>query len=102
MIMGNPKKIASMIIAKRQGSVGEDRAAQLRDESMEALAGMNKEEDESTLALKDAAMKLISGLEGKSPEIVAKAFHTMFKLVEMMPHEEYGEVIEEIGEEMEG
>jgi hypothetical protein len=95
MIMGNPKKVASMIIAKKLSGAGEDRAAQLRGESLEALESMNGEQDEGKIALQEAAGKLLAAAEGKSPELLAKAFQQMFRIVEMMPHEEYHEEIEE-------
>lgn len=95
MIMGGPKKIASMIVSKALSGADQDRAAQLRDQSIEKLSEMNPEEDEGQIALKEAAAKLIAAVEGKSPELVAKAFHTMFRVVEMMPHEEYHEEMEE-------
>ena len=95
MMMGSPRKVASLIVAKKLGG-SLDRASQLRGESEDMLEQMGSdEEDEGSVALKDAAQKLIAGLESKSPELVAKAFQTMFKIVEMMPHEEYGEEIEE-------
>lgn len=97
MMMGSPRKVASLIVAKKLGG-SLDRASQLRGESEEMLEQMSPEEDEGSVALKDAAQKLIAGLESKSPELVAKAFQTMFKIVEMMPHEEYGEEIEEAAE----
>lgn len=95
MIMGGPKKLASIIVAKKLSGADVDRAAQLRGESEEALEQMNPEESEGMVALKDAAGKLSAAIDAKSPELIAKAFHTMFRLVEMMPHEEYGEEIEE-------
>lgn len=95
MIMGNPKKVASMIIAKKLGGGGEDRAAQLRGESLEALESMNGEQDEGIVALQEAAGKLISAVESKSVELLAKAFQQMFRVVELMPHDEYDEEIEE-------
>lgn len=95
MIMGGPKKIASMIIAKGMSGADQDRATQLRDQSIEKLSAMNPEEDEGKVALQEAAAKLVAAVEGKSPELVAKYFHTMFRIVEMMPHEEYHEEMEE-------
>lgn len=95
MIMGDPKKLASIIVMKKLGGAGEDRAAQLRGETERSLAEMNGEEDEGKIALKDAANKLAMGIEAKSPEMIAKAFHQMFKIVELMPHDEYHEELEE-------
>jgi len=95
MIMGGPKKIASMIVAKKMSGADVDRAAQLRDQSIEALSEMEPEEDMGQVALKEAALSLISAAKGESPELVAKAFHKMFRIVEMMPHEEYHEEMEE-------
>lgn len=95
MIMGGPKKIASMIVARSASGADQDRAAQLRDQSIEHLSEMNPEEDEGMVALKETAAKLLAALESKSPELVAKHYHTMFRIVEMMPHEEYHEEMEE-------
>jgi hypothetical protein len=94
MMMGSPRKVASLIVAKKLGG-SIDRASQLRGESEEMLEQMNPAQDEGKVALVEAAQKLVSGMESKSPELIAKAFHTMFRLVEMMPHEEYHEEIEE-------
>jgi hypothetical protein len=94
MMMGSPRKVASLIVAKKLGG-SIDRASQLRGESEEMLEQMNPAEDEGKVALVEAAQKLVAGMESKSPELIAKAFHTMFRLVEMMPHEEYHEEIEE-------
>lgn len=102
MIMGGPKKLAGIIVAKKLSGAMDDRAAQLRGESEKALEQMNPEEDEASVALKEAAAKLSAAIDSKSPELIAKAFHTMFRIVEMMPHEEYGEEIEEAAGEMEG
>lgn len=90
MIMGGPKKIASLIIEKRMGG-NEDRAAQLRDESMEKLSEMEPQGSEAELALADEASRLISAVESKSPELIAKAFVNMFRIAEMMEPEEYEE-----------
>lgn len=96
MIMGGPKKIASLIIEKRMGG-DEDRAAQLRDESMEKLAEMEPQGSEAELALADEATKLVSAVESKSPELVAKTFLKMFRIVEMMEDEYEDEESEDMG-----
>ncbi len=95
MIMGDPKKLASVIIMKKLSGANVDRAAQLRGETESALSEMNGEGDEGKMALEEAAGKLVMGIEAKSPEVIAKAFHQMFKIVELMPHDEYHEKIEE-------
>jgi len=95
MIMGDPKKLASVIIMKKLSGASEDRAAQLRGETERSLAEMSSEGDEGKMALEEAAGKLVMGIEAKSPEVIAKAFHQMFKIVELMPHDEYHEKIEE-------
>ena len=97
MMMGSPRKVASLIVSRKLGGM-DDRAAQLRGESEEMLDKMTPGESEGSLALKDAAAKFIAGIEAKSPELIAKHFHAMFRIVEMMPHEEYGEEIEEAAE----
>ena len=97
MIMGGPKKIASLIIEKRNKGGDEDRAAQLRDESMEMLGEMEPSGSDAELALADEATKFISAVEGKSVELVAKSFMKMFRIAERMEPEEYEE-----SEEMEG
>lgn len=91
MIMGGPKKIASLIIEKRNKGGDEDRAAQLRDESMEKLSQMEPEGSPAEIALADEANKMISAVEAKAPELIAKSFLKMFRIVEMMEPEEYEE-----------
>jgi len=95
--MGGPKKIASLIIEKRNKGGDEDRAAQLRDESMEQLSAMEPEGSPAEIALADEANKLMSAVEGKSPELIAKAFMKMFRIVEMMEDEYEDEESEEMG-----
>lgn len=100
IMMGSPRKVASLIVARKLGggSPEVDRAAQLRGESESALSAMSEEKDEGRLALEDAAQKLVSAVQGGSVELVADAFHKMFKICDLLPHEEYGEEIEEAAE----
>lgn len=95
MIMGSPRKVASLIVAKKLGGGSDDRAAQLRGESEKLLSEMSEPEDEGVMALQEAAAKFLSAVESKSPELIAKTFRTMFRVAEMMPHEEYHEELEE-------
>lgn len=100
IMMGSPRKMASLIVARKLGGTSpqDDRAAQLRGESESALSQMSEEKDEGRLALEDAAQKLVSALQGGSAELVADAFHKMFKICDLLPHEEYGELMEEAEE----
>jgi len=100
IMMGSPRKVASLIVARKLGgsSPEVDRAAQLRGESESTLSEMSEDKDEGRLALEDAAQKLISAVQSGSVELVADAFHKMFKVCDLLPHEEYGELMEEASE----
>lgn len=97
IMMGSPRKVASLIVSRKLGgsNPSSDRAAQLRGESEAALSELNSEGDEGQEALKEAAAKLLSAIQSNSVEAVADAFHKMFKVCDLLPHEEYGEEMEE-------
>lgn len=55
------------------------------------VASETSAEGSETSELQDHAVKLLAGIERKSPSDIAAAFEAMFKCCETYPHDEYGE-----------